>query len=257
MKTIPIVNLFILLLPIVAVMWFYWKWVGRQTELGIAVVRMALQLILVGYALEFIFKQNTSVWGVGVVAFMIVVSSWIALRVMERKTVAGYLEILAAVLIGGGINLVLVVFGVIQLHPWYELKFLIPIAGMVFSNGMNALSLGIERFEKEMNLSNDFVKSRNNAFRASMIPQVNTLLAVGLVALPGMMTGQILSGVSPLIAVRYQIMVMAMLLGTAGLTLVVYFLIREKSIRSRSQPGEPSRQATPAGAVSTPGHHRA
>lgn len=232
MKTIPIENLFILLLPIAAVTWFYWKWVGRQTELSIAVVRMALQLILVGYALEFIFDQNTSVWGIGVVAFMVVVSSWIALRVVEKKSLAGYLEILGAVLVGGGINLALVVFGVLQLDPWYELKFLIPIAGMVFSNGMNALSLGIERFDKEMNTTNDFMKSRDIAFRASMIPQINALLAVGLVALPGMMTGQILSGISPLIAVRYQIMVMAMLLGTAGLTLVVYFLIRQKSISS-------------------------
>ncbi len=229
MKTIPIENLFILLLPIAAVTWFYWKWVGKQTELLIAVVRMALQLILVGYALEFIFNQNTSLWGLGVVSFMVVVSSWIALRVVENKTFRGYLEILAAVFVGGGINLVLVIFGVIQLDPWYELKFLIPIAGMVFSNGMNALSIGIERFDKELKTSNDFIQSRNNAFRVSMIPQVNALLAVGLVALPGMMTGQILSGVSPLIAVRYQIMVMAMLLGTAGLTLVAYFLIHRRS----------------------------
>jgi putative ABC transport system permease protein len=237
MKTIPIVNLFILLLPVAVVTWFYWKWVGRQTELLIAVVRMALQLILVGYALEFIFDQNTSIWGLGVVGFMVVVSSWIALRVVEKKTIAGYLEILAAVLTGGGVNLVLVIFGVIQLDPWYELKFLIPIAGMVFSNGMNVLSLGIERFEKELDASKDFVQSRNSAFRASMIPQVNTLLAVGLVALPGMMTGQILSGVSPLMAVRYQIMVMAMLLGTAGITLVVYFLIRQRRITDNSASG--------------------
>jgi len=230
MKTIPIANLFILLLPVLAVGWFYWKWVGKQGELAVAVVRMALQLLLVGYALEFIFSRKTSLWGIVVVAFMIVVSSWIALRVVEKKTVRGYLEILAAVLVGGGINLVLVIFAVIRLDPWYELKFLIPIAGMVFSNGMNALSLGIERFEQELKNSGEFVPSRNTAFRTALIPQVNTLLAVGLVALPGMMTGQILSGISPLIAVRYQIMVMAMLLGTAGLTLAVYFLIRERTI---------------------------
>ena len=198
---------------------------------------MALQLILVGYALEFIFDQNTSVWGMGIVIFMVIVSSWIALRVVERKSFTTYIEILSAVFIGGGVNLVLVVFGVIQLDPWYELRFLIPIAGMVFSNGMNALSLGIERFDKEMTTSNDFVKSRDTAFRASMIPQINALLAVGLVTLPGMMTGQILSGISPLIAVRYQIMVMAMLLGTAGLTLVVYFLIKQKSITSPPSSG--------------------
>jgi len=61
-----------------------------------------------------------------------------------------------------------------------------------------------------------------------MIPQINSLLAVGLVALPGMMTGQILSGVSPLIAVRYQIMIMAMVLGAAGVgaALMLWLLSR-------------------------------
>jgi putative ABC transport system permease protein len=65
-----------------------------------------------------------------------------------------------------------------------------------------------------------------------MIPQVNGFLAVGLVSLPGMMTGQILSGVSPLIAVRYQVMVMAMVFATAGIGLITYFLLVAKSSRS-------------------------
>ena len=61
-----------------------------------------------------------------------------------------------------------------------------------------------------------------------MIPQVNTLFAVGLVALPGMMTGQILSGVEPLLAVRYQIVVMAMLFGVSGMSAAMYLVLAER-----------------------------
>ena len=86
----------------------------------------------------------------------------------------------------------------------------IPLAGMIYANAMNAVSLGAERYESE--LEHGEVTARSRAFRSALIPQVNAFLAVGLVSLPGMMTGQILSGVDPLIAVRYQMMVMAMVL---------------------------------------------
>jgi len=124
----------------------------------------------------------------------------------------------------------LVIFFVMRLDPWYQLRAMIPIAGMIFSTGMNVVSLCAERFEKEMELTGDYALSRRDSFRACLIPQVNSFLAVGLVALPGMMTGQILAGVSPLDAVRYQIMVMCMIMGTAGLASAIYLtLVRPRS----------------------------
>ena len=98
---------------------------------------------------------------------------------------------------------------------------------MIFANTMNSISICIERFEKEIQTSS-FIKARESSFKASMIPQINSLLAVGLVSLPGMMTGQILSGIDPLIAVRYQIMIMIMLLSTAGLSKIIYFTLINK-----------------------------
>ena len=99
---------------------------------------------------------------------------------------------------------------------------------MYFANTMNAISLAAERYHSELQNNQLADNARLTAFHAAMIPQINSLLAVGLVALPGMMTGQILSGVSPLIAVRYQIMIMAMILGTAGLgaALMLWLLAR-------------------------------
>ncbi len=188
---------------------------------------MIIQLITIGYLLVFIFKSDDLKVGIFIVLFMIVVASWITLRNTNDKTFKHYFQILLAVSASGLINLFLIVGFVLELEKLYEPRYVIPLAGMVFANTMNALSLAVERFEKEIERTN-FIEARQIAFKACMIPQINSLLAVGLVALPGMMTGQILSGVDPLIAVRYQIMIMAMTLSSAGISAVVYFLLKAK-----------------------------
>ena len=100
---------------------------------------------------------------------------------------------------------------------------------MILANSMNVISLAIERFEKELIRNESFENARKIAFKSALIPQINSLLAVGLVSLPGMMTGQILSGVDPLIAVRYQIMIMSTILSSAGISLIIYFYLSKKS----------------------------
>ena len=95
---------------------------------------------------------------------------------------------------------------------------------MIFANAMNSVSLAAERLEAETERNVPYDQARNIALRASLTPITNSLFAVGLVSLPGMMTGQILSGVSPLIAVRYQIMVMCMIFGSAGISAACFLL---------------------------------
>jgi putative ABC transport system permease protein len=107
---------------------------------------------------------------------------------------------------------------------------------MIFANTMNTVSLAAERFEAERERGLEHRDARRVALEAALIPQVNALLAVGLVSLPGMMTGQILSGVEPLVAVRYQIMVMCMTFGAAGMGAVLY-LILIPSVRVGSDSG--------------------
>ena len=96
---------------------------------------------------------------------------------------------------------------------------------MVFANCMNSISLAAERFENENENRLSFENQRNIAFKASLIPITNSLLAVGLVSLPGTMTGMILSGISPIIAVKYQIMVMCMIFGSTGLSSALYLML--------------------------------
>ena len=112
--------------------------------------------------------------------------------------------------------------GVLSLKPWYSPSYMIPLGGMIFANCMNSISLAAERLESELKQGHPYEKAKVIALRTSLIPITNMLLAVGLVSLPGMMTGQILAGVSPLIAVRYQIMVMCMIFGSSGISAAVF-----------------------------------
>jgi putative ABC transport system permease protein len=90
---------------------------------------------------------------------------------------------------------------------------------------MNCVSLSAERLFAEMDRGEAYKKARNIAFQASLIPIINSLFAVGLVSIPGMMTGQILSGVEPYIAARYQIMVMCMIFGSAGISSALFLML--------------------------------
>ena len=125
--------------------------------------------------------------------------------------------------------MILVTQGVLQLDPWYLPSYMIPLAGMIFASSMNSVSLAGERLEAELKRGLEYENARNIAIQASLIPIVNSLFAVGLVSLPGMMTGQILSGVSPFIAARYQIMVMCMLFGATGISSALFLTLSKGS----------------------------
>ncbi|SMF04125.1 putative ABC transport system permease protein [Alteromonadaceae bacterium Bs31] len=205
-----------------------WR-LGSCRDIGIAGARMVLQLIGVGYILAFLFEYEWPWLGLLILSFMTIVSAIIAIRPLKQKSWATFNAALLSLFLGGSLHLAWILVVVLKLSPWYQPQFVIPLAGMVFANGMNALSLGAERFESERKHV-ERAEAAKNAFNAAMIPQVNALLAVGLVSLPGMMTGQILSGVSPLEAVRYQIMVMSMVAGASAVCLGLYFYFEGKKI---------------------------
>ncbi|MGA1940075.1 ABC transporter permease [Arcobacter sp. YIC-310] len=228
MQTIPLINLLYLLLPLVVVWYFYKSWVGNQTEILYATIRMVIQLLAIGYLLLVLFENKHIYMGIIVISFMLIISTWICIRNIKNKTRNEYINVFISSTISSLIHLILILYFVLQLENIYEPQYVIPLAGMVFANNMNGLSLAIERFESDFKRTKDFVSSRKDAFKASMIPQINSLLAVGLVSLPGMMTGQILSGVDPLIAVRYQIMIMSMILSGTGLSIIMYFILKKK-----------------------------
>jgi len=221
MQTISLLHLLYLLPPLIFVAFFYYRWVGEKTEIALATLRMSVQLIIIGYVLTSLFNTN-SFWLLALlVAVMIAAASLIARRNIRAQSFTRYLVILACIALGGTLNLGLVLGGVLELENPLDARYVIPLAGMIYANAMNAISLCAERYEQERE-HHVMEKARSIAFRASMIPQINSFLAVGFVSLPGMMTGQILSGIDPLIAVRYQIVVMAMILSSGAMSNILY-----------------------------------
>ena len=222
--TISLINLSLSFLPVLIVILILWRWSLDYLDSIYAVSRMLVQLLLIGYILVYIFKSDSALVVSAIVVIMVFVSSWIALGTVRENRNKLYAKGLFSIAAGGGIILAIVTEAVLELEPWYLPHYVIPLAGMIFANAMNSVSLAAERFSSEIKL-NSYEKSRNIAFSASLIPNINMLFAVGIVSLPGMMTGQILSGVDPLIAARYQIMVMCMIFGSAGLSTAIFLTL--------------------------------
>ncbi|WP_428355442.1 ABC transporter permease [Methyloprofundus sp.] len=221
-ETISLSNLALALIPALLVLLIFARWSLNVVHPVYALMRMLTQLALVGYALAFIFAAENSHIILLVLCIMCFASSWIALSTVKELRLTLYKYAFLAITIGGGFTLLLITQGTLHLTPWFAPHYMVPIAGMVFANSMNSVSLSAERLHSELLNKHSYIEARNIAFQAAMIPVINSLFAVGLVSLPGMMTGQILSGISPFIAARYQIMVMAMIFGSSGLSTALY-----------------------------------
>ncbi|MEH6649369.1 MAG: ABC transporter permease [Motiliproteus sp.] len=254
LEPIPLPQLLIALIPALVVVGLMWRLQLGHRKALYGLARMLTQLLLIGYVLIYIFQAESSLIVLAVLLVMVLASSWIALGSIEQSgnnrgdghNIARhsrrslYLSSLLAISIGGGTTLALITQGVLQLEPWFEPRYLIPLAGMVFANSMNSISLAAERLFSELNHGSSPAQAQQTAFQAAMIPVVNSLFAVGLVSLPGMMTGQILSGVSPFIAARYQIMVMAMIFGSAGISTALFLYWTRQSMTVVQPPGNDS-----------------
>jgi putative ABC transport system permease protein len=238
MQGLPIISfgaMLLAFLPSIIVLLIMRAWALNPGQALWANVRMLVQLLAVGYVLTFVFESETPWIVLGVISLMMSVAAWIALRPLKSKTPRKYLVALAVIGTSGLIMLVLVTQFVLELPRWFEPRFVVPIAGMIFANAMNTTSLAAERFESEVEGGAAYENARTTAMSAALIPQINALLAVGLVSLPGMMTGQILSGVEPLVAVRYQIVVMCMIFGSSGIAAAGYLFAARSSVEhSRS-----------------------
>lgn len=229
---ISLPRLAVSLLPVVAVFVVMIRWRTSTATSLHAMSRMLVQLLLIGFMLHHIFQAEIVWVTLLAISVMIGAAAWISLRVAAKSRPELLRYAFAAIALGGVFTLIVVTQGVLQLSPWFNPPKLIPLAGMIFSNCMNAVSLAVDRLTLEFRQNRKWVVARQEAFRASLIPITNSLFAVGLVAIPGMMTGQVLAGVDPVVAARYQIMVMCMAFGSAGLASALFLsLAGEQKLR--------------------------
>ncbi|MBF0432653.1 MAG: ABC transporter permease [Fibrobacteria bacterium] len=229
-QIIPIHRLLLVSIPAIVVILILLRWTDKGKTAIIASIRMAVQLMLIGYVLHYIFNAEQPFFVILALTVMFLTACWISTRTMPGRNIKYLIKPIIAIGIGGGLTLLLVLITVFQVNPFIHPRITIPIAGMIFANAMNAISLAADRFHSELKRKANYVEARNQALNTALIPVINSLFAVGLVSLPGMMTGQILSGVAPHIAVRYQIMVMFMIFGASGISTIIYLkLMKDKS----------------------------
>lgn len=220
-QIIPLTDLAMAFIPVAVVLLIMYRWSLGSGFAMYALARMLLQLLAIGYVLKYIFGAEQSWVVLLTLAIMLGTASWIALRPLHVNGLKGralYGRALMSIVVGGVLTLTLITQVVLKIDPWFAPSKMIPLAGMIFATAMNTISVAGERFQAEKQRRAEFTEARRTAIHAALIPLVNSLLAVGLVSLPGMMTGQILSGVDPLIAARYQIVVMCMIFGSSGIS---------------------------------------
>ena len=203
-----------------------WERLGLEWSLAIASGRTILQLLVVGYILEFIFEFNNP-WAVlAVLAVMLTIAAIVARNRISKKYPILLPLVWGSILVSSALTLGYTNLLVIQPAKWYEPQYLIPLAGIVFGNAMNGAAIAGERLVSIINTSRLEIEThlslgatpqqaveqyRKDAIKAGLIPTLNQMMVVGIVTLPGIITGQLLSGVNPLDASSYQILIMFML----------------------------------------------
>lgn len=230
-EQISLYGLAIGFIPVFFVLYMMWKAGHDSKKAVLALGRMLLQLTLVGYLLVIVFKSPSIPATLGLLTLMLAIASWLSLNTGSKMSWYYFKSAFVAMVLGGLTMLALTIFGVLDVDPWYNPRFVLPLAGMILSNSMTGISLAVERYEAELEKGTES-KAKDAAFKAAMIPVVNSLLAVGIVSLPGMMTGQILAGVEPYIAARYQIMVMTMLFSSTGISVFVFLKLLNNKQKS-------------------------
>ena len=207
---------------------------GLLKSLLISLARMTIQLAFVGLYLKFIFDLNSMLVNITWLIIMAAVASFTVLSHAGLKWRRFFPTTFAAVTFATSLVVGLFVVGIIQPAPFYDAQYIIPIFGMVLGNCMRSNVLSLERFFSEIRKNeNEFVTYQllganlsestrpylRSALRAAVTPHISTMTTLGIVSLPGMMTGQILGGSFPSVAIKYQIAIMicifsAMLIGS-------------------------------------------
>lgn len=228
---------------------------GLERTIAIAAIRMVAQLALAGIVLKWVFAQASPWWTVLLGAVMIAIAGHEIVARQQRRIEGPWPYLLGSgtLLTVGVAGTLFAVVGVIGPDPWHAPRYILPILGMVLGNALTGVSLVLdtltstawrERTQIEARLSlgatrfvamSDVMRS---SLKTGMMPIINSMAATGVVALPGMMTGQILSGVDPVEATKYQVMIMFLIAGTTGLAVLAgafggILLITDKRDRLR------------------------
>ena len=213
---------------------------GLTRRLFWAAGRMVVQLLLIGLVLQSVFSSRRWDFVVVVMLAMSVIAGAVAVQRSSRRYPGVWLNSIVAIFCSSWVVIGIALLGIVQVKPWYSAQYAIPLMGMVLGNSLSGVSLALDRFGEELVTHRDQVEvllalgaDRHEAARlpirsavaTGMIPTINVMVVAGIVTMPGTMTGQLLAGVDPVAAVKYQIVIMFLLaaattFATAGAVLL-------------------------------------
>lgn len=211
--------------------------IKREKEIIISSIRMTLQLVLVGYLLVYIFDNPNAFITIGIIVLMEVFAVYTVFTKFKKQLSKSFKQVIAVSMAVGTITcLMYFLLVVVRISPWYDPQYFIPIAGMIVGNSMTGISLGVKTLVEGMTVQRATVEEAlilgatpqdasrliiNSTFDAAILPTINSMVGMGIVFLPGMMTGQILSGTNPTTAIAYQIAIMLGIFGAVALTVFI------------------------------------
>ncbi len=236
-----LIALVLILIPIVI---SFQRKLGIEKDILIGTVRTFVQLMIIGYVLKYIFSFKKWYFVMLMIAVMAVVAGYNAVKRQKTSIKGLFPMVTLSIFLGAGIAMSTLIILILRVRPWYEPQYLIPISGMMLGSAMNAAALAVDRLigetrnrrweiEAALALGASPLKAINPLLRdtasAAMMPTINAMMVVGIVQLPGMMTGQIIGGVAPEQSVRYQIIIMYMLATSVTISCItiLYFFYRK------------------------------
>ena len=217
---------------------FQWRGISRKLKLTVATLRMTFQLMIAGYILSYLFDNPNPYLVVLVVLLMELFAIYTIFKTIDHK-MSKRLKIVIAIsmFIGSLIPLIYFNYIVLNVSPWFEPRYIIPIAGMMIGNAMTGVTLGVQSLLDNMINNREKVEASlmlgatpskavkpyvDRAFDSAVLPTINNMVGMGIVFLPGMMTGQILAGLSPVTAIQYQLAIMLGILGGVAMSVILF-----------------------------------
>ncbi|MBC7576676.1 MAG: iron export ABC transporter permease subunit FetB [Tardiphaga sp.] len=212
--------------------------IGVHRQLVLAAARMVVQLIAIGYLLKLIFTINSPAATLFLVLVMVLVAAREVSARPDNRFSGGFNLVVG---VGGAgfatfITVVLALTTAIRPRPWYEPHYAIPLAGIILGSVLNSASLSLDSILSSVRRERPGIEARlslggtyreavaplvRESIRRGLLPIINQMSAAGIVTLPGIMTGQILAGLDPMEAVKYQILLMFLLSGGSGIAAVI------------------------------------
>lgn len=221
------------------------KGIHREKEILISTFRMTLQLILTGYILVYLFQRPNPLLTITIILLMEGFSIYNIIKRSKAKLSSKLKKIVAfSMITGTTTSLLFFIIIVVNVSPWYDPRYFIPIAGMLIGNAMTGITLGVTRLTDGMYSQRNLIETSlmlgatpkaackhivDGAFDSAILPTINSMVGMGIVFLPGMMTGQILSGTAPTTAIEYQIAIMLGILGSVALTVILFVQLGYKT----------------------------